>query len=108
MSIGERRMRVVYQTPTITQDAYGEPDKTWTTIATAWSLVQPLKGKERFEVAQMKEDVEYRIVTRYQTALASLDSGDRATWDGKTFDIRAVMFRDHTRKELEILATVHK
>lgn len=108
MSIGERRMRVVFQTATVSQDAYGEPDKTWSTLATAWALVQPLKGKERFEAARMQEDVEYRIVTRYQNALSSLDSGDRATWGGKTFDIRSVIWRDHTSKELEILATVHK
>ena len=108
MSIGERRHRVVFQTATITQDAYGEPDKTWSNLTTAWALVQPLKGAERFAASQMQEDVEYRIVTRYQSALSSLDAGDRATWDGNTFDIRSVIWRDHTRKELEILATVHK
>jgi SPP1 family predicted phage head-tail adaptor len=108
MSIGERRHRVVFQSATISQDAYGEPDKTWSNLCTSWALVQPLKGKERFAAAQMQEDVEYRIVTRYRSELASLDSGDRATWNSKTFDIRSVIWRDHTMKELEILATVHK
>lgn len=108
MSIGERRMRVVFQTAVLVQDSYGEPDKTWTTLCTSWALVQPLKGSERFAAAQMQEDIEYRIVTRYRTALAELDAGDRATWKGKTFDIRSVIWRDHRMDELEILATVHK
>jgi SPP1 family predicted phage head-tail adaptor len=108
MSIGERRMRVVFQTPSISQDAYGEADKTWSNLCTAWALVQPLKGAERLDAQRMLQDVEYRVVTRYQSALSGLDTGDRMTWDGLTFDIRAVIWRDHTRKELEILATVHK
>ena len=79
MSIGERRHRVVFQSATISQDAYGEPDKTWSNLCTSWALVQPLKGKERFAAAQMQEDVEYRIVTRYRSELASLDSGDMSS-----------------------------
>lgn len=107
MSIGERRHRVVFQSATETQDAYGEADKSWTTLCTSWALVQPIKGAERFSANQMVADVEYRIITRYRSELSSLDAGDRATWNSKTFDIRAVIFRDHRMKELEILATVH-
>jgi len=107
MSIGERRCRVVFQSATISQDSHGEPDKTWTTMCTSWALVQPLKGTERFGASQVQSDVDHRIVTRNRAALSALDAGDRATWNSKTFDIRSVIWRDHTRKELEILATVH-
>lgn len=107
MSIGERRCRVAFQRATVTQDAFGEPDQTWAAICTSWALVQPLKGKERFAAQQVQADVDYRIVTRYRSELAALGAGDRATWNGKTFDIRSVISRDHTVKELEILAQVH-
>ena len=107
MSIGERRHRVTFQGATVTQDSYGEADKTWSDLCTSWALVQPLKGRERFAAAQMQYDVDHRIVTRYRSELSALDGGDRATWDGKTFDIKSVIWRDHTKKELEILATVH-
>jgi SPP1 family predicted phage head-tail adaptor len=106
VSIGERRMRVVFQSATISQDAYGEPDKTWTTLCTSWALVQPIKGSEQLQASQMAGTVDYRIITRYRSDLANLDYGDRATWNGKTFDIHSVIFRDHTVKELEILAKV--
>jgi len=107
MSIGERRYRVVFQTPTVTQDAFGEPDKTWTTLCTSWALVQPMKGRERFSADQVQADVDTRIVTRYRNDIASLSPKDRATWGGKTYDIKSVIWRDHTRKELEILCQEH-
>ena len=107
MSIGERRHRVVFQTATVTQDAFGEPDQTWATLCTSWALVQAMKGRERFAANQAQSEVNYRIVTRNRTELATLGPDDRATWDGKTFDIRAVIPRDHRNTELEILAEVH-
>ena len=107
MSIGERRFRVTFQRATISTDDYGEPDKYWSDICKSWALIQPLSGKERMAADQNQSDIEYRIVTRYRSELSDLDAGDRATWNDKTFDIRAVIWRNHMIKELEILATVH-
>lgn len=108
MSIGERRHRVVFQSAAETQDAFGEPDQTWTTLCTSWALVQPLKGSERFNANHMMSDSDHRIVTRYRSELSSLGAKDRATFDGNTYDIRSVIWRDHTKKELEILARIHE
>ena len=108
MSIGERRFRITFQTPSVTQDSYGEADKTWSDMCTSWGLIQPLKGRERFSASQMQFEVDHRIVVRYRSELANLDNGDRAVWDSKNFDIRSVIWRDHTRKELEILAILHQ
>lgn len=107
MSIGERRYRVQFQRATVTQDAFGEPDKTYTELATRWALIQPMKSKERFSANQVQVDVDHRIVCRYDKTLKTLAPGDRATWDGHTYDIKAVLWRDHTRKELEIMAQEH-
>ena len=108
MSIGERRHRVVFQRATETQDAFGEPDKTWATLCTSWALVQPMKGQEMFSANQAQSDVDHRIVTRYRSELSALGEKDRATYDGNTYDIRSVIWRDHTKKELEILARIHR
>ena len=107
MSIGERRQRVAFQTATVTQDAYGEPDQTWTTLATQWAMVKPMSGSERTRANEIQADLTTRIVTRNNSTMDSLSPGDRATWDGRTYDIRAVIHRDHRRKELEILAVEH-
>lgn len=107
MSIGERRRRVVFQRATVTQDAFGEPDPTWATLATRWALVAPLKGAERRNASETMAEVTTRIVTRNDNAISSLAAGDRATWSGHTYDIKAVIPRDHRRSELEILAVEH-
>lgn len=107
MSIGERRYRVVFQRATIAQDAYGEPDQSWTTLATRWALVQPLKGKERFSANQVQVDVDHRIVCRYDDTVAGLTAGDRATCNGRTYDIKSVIWRGHMKKEMEIMAQEH-
>ena len=107
MSIGERRQRVVFQRATITQDAFGEPDQTWATLATQWALVAPLRGTERRNASETMAEVTTRIVTRNNSTLTSLAPGDRATWSGHTYDVKAVIARDHRRSELEVLAVEH-
>lgn len=107
MSIGERRHRVTFQTASVVQDAYGEPDITYTTLGIRWALVQPMKGRERFSANQVQADVDHRIVCRYDDTIAALGPDDRATWNGHTYDIKSVIWRDHTQKEMEILAQEH-
>lgn len=107
MSIGERRFRVVFQTPTISADDFGEPDKSWTDLCTSWALVQPMKGREQFAASQMQSAVDHRIVTRNRPELSELGAGDRATWRGNVFDIQSVIARGHAMSEIEILAKVH-
>lgn len=107
MSIGERRDRVTFQTPVISTDDFGEPDKSWADICTSWALVQPLKGTERFSAGGVKADADHRIVTRNRPELASLSPTDRIVFGSQVFDIRAVIARDHRRSELEILVTEH-
>ena len=107
MSIGERRHRVLFQTATVSQDAYGEPDQTWSDLATRWAMVQPMKGRERFAANQVQADVDHRIVCRHDSTMNALAPGDRASWNGHTYDIKSIIWRDHTQKEMEILAQEH-
>jgi SPP1 family predicted phage head-tail adaptor len=107
LSIGERRHRVVFQSATIAQDALGEPVKTWANLCTSWSMVQPMKGAERLKANQVQADLTTRIVTRARSELSALAPDDRATWSGHTYDIKAVIHRDHRRHELEILCEEH-
>ena len=107
MSIGERRHRVTFQRFSVAPDSYGEADKSWGDMCTSWALVQPLKGAERLSANQVMADLSYRIVTRNRSELSGLAPGDRAIWNSHTFDIKAVIFRDHRASELEILVQEH-
>jgi SPP1 family predicted phage head-tail adaptor len=102
--IGERRHRVNFQRSVETANDYGERVPSWVDICTSWALVQPLRGAERFSAHQVQADVDFRIVTRYRGELADLRPKDRAEWNGRHFDIKAVINRDERNKELEILA----
>lgn len=107
MSIGERRHRVTFQRAVISADAFGEPDKSWSDICTSYALVQPLRGKEMFSANQQQSEVDHRIVVRNRLALKNLTAGDRAKWNGHTYDIRSVIWRDHRAAELEVMAKEH-
>lgn len=107
MSVGERRFRVVFEKVTVKQDDFGEPDRSWSTFATRWALIQPMKGAERFSANQVQVDVDHRIVCRSDSTMEKLTAGDRATWNGHEYDIKSIIWRDHTRKEMEILAQEH-
>ena len=43
---GNLRHRIQLQEPTETRDAHGQAVKTWTTKATVWASVEPLRGAE--------------------------------------------------------------
>ena len=107
MSIGERRYRVTFQRAVITHDDYGEADHKWEDLCTSWALVQPVKGAERFAADQVQARVDHRIITRYRPVLDDLNAGDRATWKNRVFDIEYVTWRDHTRKEFEVMVREH-
>lgn len=107
MTIGERRHRVVFQTSTVSQNALGEPTQSWSNLCISWALVQPMKGTERFRANQIQSEVTTRIVTRNRSELSALSPGDRASWNGHTYDIKSVIARDHRMAELEILAEEH-
>lgn len=106
-TIGERRHRITIERAADGVDGFGQPVKTWSTLATVWALVQPLRGGERFSAQQTVANVDHRIITRYRSDLAELTPKDRITWGGRVFDVTAVINRDHRNRELEILAREH-
>lgn len=107
MSIGERRFRVTFERRSTNTNDLGETTASWETICTSWALVQPLRGRERFGANQVQADVDHRIVTRGRAELEDLTAGDRVTWRSHVYDIRSVIWRDHRRHELELLAQEH-
>lgn len=106
MRAGALRHRVTFQRATVTPNDFGEPVQTWADLATVWARVEPLAGKERFAAMQTQADVDYRITVRYQTSLAALAPADRATWSGKTFDIKSVIETESRGRELQVFARV--
>jgi SPP1 family predicted phage head-tail adaptor len=65
MQAGQLRHRVTIQKFTVACDTAGEGTKTWTTHATVWASVRPIRGREFFEAQKMSSEVTAKITTRY-------------------------------------------
>lgn len=107
MQAGKLRHRVTFETSTVSQNDYGEPVDSWADITTVWARVQPTAGKERFAAMQQQSGIDYVIECRYQSALSDLAAEDRATFDSKTYDIKAVINVDERNRELQVFAKIN-
>lgn len=100
MEAGKLRHRVVIQYATVAQDAYGEPVKTWATLATVWGAVEPLIGREYLAAQQLQSAIPVRVRIRYRNDVTPLM---RVSWDGNLYDIESVQEVRTERRELILM-----
>ena len=100
MRSGRLDRRLTLQRKTATENDYGEPVETWTTLATVWAEKIPVRGSERYAAMQTVAEVEERFKIRYRTGLTPLD---RVICDGITYDVQGVI-EIGRREGWEILA----
>lgn len=110
MSAGALRQRVVIQAATDTADAQtGALARTWTTLATVWASIEPLRMREALLASQLLEQADTRIRIRWAPELANLDTAARVRWTDVAgrremfYDIVSVIEPKMRRKELELL-----
>lgn len=78
MRAGELKRRVIIETAVDTQDdSNGEMLRTWTTLATVWAKVEPLRGREFYGDGAIREEMDTRITMRYAPALLGLSAKHR-------------------------------
>lgn len=100
MRSGRLDRRLTLQRRTLTENDYGEPVETWTTLATVWAEKIPVRGAERYASMQTVAEVEERFKIRYRKGLTPLD---RVVCDGITYDVLGVL-EIGRREGWEILA----
>jgi SPP1 family predicted phage head-tail adaptor len=106
MNVGQMNQQVTIQLGTATQDDYGSPVTTWSTVATVWASVLPNRRAtdlERFLEATGRE----RQRTQYTLRLyfrADVTENNRLLWGAKPLDIKRVIDPDGRRQWLEIEA----
>ena len=99
---GRLRHRIVIQSPTETQDTYGEPIKTWATFLTTWASVEPIKGREYWESQQVNAEVTYKITMRHREGL---NPKMRVSWDDRTFEIKNILNEYEKGRRLTLMVT---
>lgn len=76
------------------RDAMNAPVVTWSTLATRWAQVKPLRSVERFAAHEVAGGAVTTFIIRY---LSGLTIKERVVYAGKTYDITDV--REIGRKE---------
>lgn len=100
MRAGELRHKVKLQEYTILQNTYGEATKVWTTYATVWARIQPLKGNEALLAQQIKAELSHRLTIRYNS---SVKAKHRVKFNERIFDVNSVRNLDERNVEQELM-----
>lgn len=105
MRAGRLRHRVELQSLDQVQDSFGEQVKSFTTYATVWAEVNPLKGKEIEAAQQIFAEAECKIVIRYDERVTETD---KIVFDGQDYEIGDVRDPYERKGYLEIMCKVIK
>lgn len=94
------RYRITIQQQSATQDAFGEPVRTWTDVASVWAEILPLTGKELFAAQANQSQVDSKIVIRHRTGITA---AMRILQSATEYNIEAVL--PQQGRELHLLCS---
>lgn len=101
MQAGKLRHRLTIQEPTTALDQYGEAVKTWSTVATVWGSIEPLRMQEYFEAQQTQAKATHKIEVRY---VQGISSTYRVMLGARIFEVTAVLNPQERNERLQMLA----
>lgn len=98
--IGRMRDRVSIQSETRTSDGRGGYTKTWTTLATVWAQISPLRAAEQVEAGALQGVTVFRATIRYRD---DVTTPMRVLWGSRVFNIRGITNTDERKRFTELL-----
>jgi SPP1 family predicted phage head-tail adaptor len=103
-SAGKLRTAVLFETATRTSDGAGGSTRAWATVSGAPTrcAAKQLSGRERYASERTEATSTIRIVVRYTN---TLKERDRATVDGKRYNIERIDNVEFANRWLEITAS---
>jgi len=102
VKIGKLRHRITIQEKVTVPDGYGGVTSTWKDVATVWSSVEPLKGRELYAAQQVKAELSHRVRIRY---MSGIKPEMRIAFDNRTFEIEAIIDPEERHESLELLCS---
>lgn len=105
MQAGKLRHRVTIQQLVGTRDVDGAVVPTWQNVKTVWGAVEPLRGREFVEAAQLQEEITTRVRIRYRSGIVP---AMRVLWGGFIYDIRAVVHVETRFREMHLMCVEAK
>ena len=97
---GKLRNKLIIESQSIANDAYGAPARTWSTFATVWGSVNPFTGREWFESGKVSSEVSTKITIRY---LANITAQMRVKFGTRIYNIIAILKLDELNKEMHLM-----
>ena len=98
---GRLDKRITIQRRTMTDNEYGEPVETWADLVTVWAIYLPARGSERFAAAQQIAEIDTVFRIRFRQGITVTD---RIIYNGKTYDIKAVVDMPGRKEGIELYA----
>jgi len=100
MQAGQLRHRIELQSSDGSKNTFGEKEKIWTTYATVWASIEPLRGRELLWAQQISAELTHSILIRYNS---DVTVKDRAKMGVRIFTFNVVKNMDEKDEMLEIL-----
>jgi len=86
--IGKLRQRIEIQAVTETPDGMGGFSEVWTTFATVWADIRPVKAEEKFYSQQLQAKTSHKITIR---TLDTVTEKSRIVYNSRIFEIKGIM-----------------
>lgn len=100
MQAGKLRHPVTIEQSTETTDEYGAVVLTWSTLASVWAAIEPMRGRERFEAQHHAIEEDTRIRIRHRDDVTAEERVvDRL---GNVYHIKGVLDVDGLGEELHL------
>lgn len=100
MQAGRLRHRVSIQQRVEARNGYGELITTWSTLATVWGSVEPIRGREFFEAEQVQSEISTRVRIRYYDGITAQM---RVLFGARKLQIVAVIDVNERHKEMQLM-----
>ena len=100
MRAGKLRHRITIEQNTPTRDALGAEVDSWSSFAVRWAAVEPLGGREFWDARRVNAERRVRFRLRY---VVGVTPEMRVSFDGRVFDIQAVIDVEERNRELQLV-----
>lgn len=104
MRAGDMDRQIVIESATETQNGIGEPVATWSTFATVWAQVMPLRGSEYVAAQAINTEIDTIFRVRW---LAGVTTKMRVSYGAQYYDIQ-YLAEIGRRVGLDLLARIHR
>lgn len=107
MRAGQLTRSIAIQQRSTGRDSFGQQLETWTDVKSVYAYIEALSGNERVAAQSLATDVSHRITVRWDSIFSDprVASTYRAVYQGRYFNIGAVLNVDEANRVIELLAS---